>query len=233
MAKLDQSEFLQKIRGNLIVSCQALEDEPLFDPKMMAKMAVAAKEGGSVAIRANFPDQIAAIQAATGLPIIALYKKVYAHSNVYITSTMEEIDALMALQPEVIAMDATRQIRPGGLDINAFFEEVKKKYPDQLFMADTSCFEEGVLAEKIGFDLVSTTLSGYTPYTIDRLLPDYDLMQRYCEHLRIPIIAEGGIWTPQELKKTFETGVWAAVVGTAITRPKEITRRFIQLAGLQ
>ena len=232
MTLAEKSDFLNRIKGKLIVSCQALEDEPLYDSFIMAKMAAAVKEGGSVAIRANYPDQIEAIQKETDLPVIALYKKSYENSLIYITPTMAEIDSLAALQPEVIAMDATRQLRPGGRTLEEFFYEVKNKYPDQMFMADTSCFEEGVMAQKLGFDLVSTTLSGYTSYTRDCILPNYELMTRYCEYLTIPVIAEGGIWTPQELKKTFETGVWAAIVGTAITRPREITRRFIEMACL-
>ncbi|NLC31945.1 MAG: N-acetylmannosamine-6-phosphate 2-epimerase [Clostridiales bacterium] len=233
MTKAEKSEFLNKIKGKLIVSCQALEDEPLYDTIVVAKMAQAVKEGGSVAIRANYPQQIEAIQKATGLPVIALYKKEYQDSQIIITPTMEEIDALAALEPEVIAMDATSRIRPGGLTLEVFFKQVKDKYPHQMFMADTSCYEEGVMAQKLGFDLIGTTLSGYTSYTQNRPSPDYELMQRFCENLKLPIIAEGGIWTPLELKKTFETGVWAAIIGTAITRPREITRRFIDMAGLE
>lgn len=233
MTPMNKEMFLNTIKHRLIVSCQALEDEPLHDPYIMARMAVAVKEGGSAAIRANSPEQIAAIKEAVDLPIIALYKKCYAGSPVYITPTMAEVDALMAIAPDVIALDATRQARPHGQSLEHFFAQVKEKYPNQLFMADTSCYEEGVLAQKLGFDMVSTTLSGYTAYTRQTSFPNYELMRRYCDSLHIPVIAEGGIWSPEQLKKAFETGVWAAVIGTAITRPREITRRFIELAGLK
>ena len=232
MRKMEKEAFLKAIRGKLIVSCQALEDEPLHDPYIMGRMAVAAREGGSAAIRANSPEQIAAIQKAAGLPVIALYKRVYPGSEVFITPGMEEVEALMELDPEVIAMDATARPRHRGERLEDFFAKVRARYPDQMFMADISTFEEAVEAEKMGFDLVSTTLSGYTAYTEDCAFPNLGLMKRCSGSLSIPVIAEGGIWSPEELRETMHTGVWAAVVGTAITRPRDITRRFIEVAGI-
>ncbi len=115
-----------------------------------------------------------------------------------------------------------------GLTFEDFFKEVRAKYPDQLFMADTSCFEEGKLALELGFDLIGTTMSGYTPYTKGTPLPDFTLMKRYKEELGATVIAEGGIWAPDELVKAFESGAYSAVVGTAITRPMDITKRFVK-----
>lgn len=232
MTAVEKTAFLSAIKGKLIVSCQALEDEPLHDPYIMARMAVAAKEGGSVAIRANSPEQIAAIQKMAGLPVIALYKRVYPDSEVYITPTTLEVDALIPLAPEVIAMDATARVRPGGEGLDMFFSRVKEKYPNQMFMADISTYEEAIRAEEIGFDMVSTTLSGYTENTRTCVFPNLKLMAGCVKALSIPVIAEGGIWSPEELKLTMQTGVWAAVVGTAITRPRDITKRFIEVAGI-
>lgn len=223
---MEKCQILQQIHHQLIVSCQALNDEPLCNPFIMERMAVAAQEGGAAGIRANSPADIVAIKKAIHLPIIGLYKVVYNDSNVYITPTMREVDALMKVHPDIIAIDATKRIRPQGLTLQEFFSAVKKKYPHQMFMADTSCYEEGVMAKKLGFDLIGTTMAGYTKYTQGVTLPDFELMRLYST-LNIPIIAEGGIWTPEQLKKTFEFGVWAAVIGTAITRPREITRRFV------
>jgi N-acylglucosamine-6-phosphate 2-epimerase len=140
---------------------------------------------------------------------------------------MREIDELMEVKPEIIAMDATNRMRPNSQSLTEFFKEVKAKYPNQIFMADTSCFEEGVREKELGFDIIGTTLSGYTEYTKNIELPNYELMKQYVDKLDIPIIAEGGIWTPDQLKFVLELGVWSAVVGTAITRPKNITERFV------
>lgn len=225
---MDKSEILQRIKHRLIVSCQALNDEPLYSSFIMKRMAVAAQEGGASGIRANSPDDIKEIKKAVNLPVIGLYKVVYDDSDVYITPTIKEVDALMNVGADIIALDATKRIRPNGQTLEDFFKEVKKKYPNQVFMADTSCYEEGVKAKELGFDIVGTTMSGYTEYTKGTKLPNYSLIKKYVDTLNMPIIAEGGIWTPEQLKTALDLGVWAAVVGTAITRPREITRHFIK-----
>jgi len=224
---MDKNEILRRIQNGLIVSCQALDTEPLYSSFIMGRMALAASQGGAVGIRANTPPDIKEIRKIVNLPIIGLYKAEYKDSKVYITPTMKEIDALVEAGPEIIAMDATNRPRPNNQTLEEFFAEVKAKYPNQIFMADTSCYEEGVRAKELGFDLVGTTMCGYTEYTKEMEFPNYDLMKRYVDTLDMPIIAEGGIWTPEQLKAALDTGVWSAVIGTAITRPKDITERFV------
>ena len=224
---MDNKEILEKIKGGLIVSCQALETEPLYDSYIMSKMAWAAYLGGAVGIRANTVVDIKAIKERVDLPVIGIIKQVYPDSDVYITPTMKEVDALVDVGCEIIAVDATNRLRPNGKTFEEFFKEVRAKYPNQLFMADTSCFDEGRLAEELGCDLIGTTMAGYTPYTKGTPLPDYTLMSRYVNELNSPVIAEGGIWSPDELKKAIDLGVHSAVVGTAITRPMDITKRFV------
>ena len=219
-------KILEQLRGGLIVSCQALKSEPLYSSYIMGRMAFAAFEGGAVGIRANTPEDIAEIKKTVELPVIGLYKVDYPDSGIYITPTMQEVDALVAAGPEIIAMDATDRLRPEGKPLSDFFREVRAKYPDQLFMADTASFEEGRLAQELGFDLVGTTMSGYTPATEGTSLPNYEQMERYVKELDIPVVAEGGIWYPEQLKQAMDLGVWTAVVGTAITRPRDITKRF-------
>lgn len=219
---------MKRIKGGLIVSCQALSTEPLCDPYIMAKMAYAAKLGGAVGIRANTVIDIAAIKKTVDLPIIGIIKSVYDDSDVYITPTMKEVDELVNAGCEIIATDATKRIRPNGGTLEDFFVNVRKKYPNQLFMADTSCFEEGKTAAELGFDLIGTTMAGYTPYTKGRVLPDLELIKKYSSELDKPIIAEGGIWTPDDLKNVYKNGAFSAVCGTAITRPMDITKRFVK-----
>lgn len=224
---MNNKEVLDKIKGGLIVSCQALKTEPLYDSYIMAKMAWAAYLGGAVAIRCNTVKDIKAIKEMVDLPVIAIIKEEYADSDVYITPTVKEIDELVGLGCEIIATDATNRVRPNGVSLEEFFSEVRAKYPNQLFMADTSCFEEGVLAEGLGFDLIGTTMSGYTEYTKGRVLPDLELIKRYSSELNTPVIAEGGIWCPEDLINAYDAGAFSAVVGTAITRPMDITKRFV------
>lgn len=225
---MDNKKILEQIKGGLIVSCQALKSEPLYGSEYMAKMAWAAYLGGAVGIRANTIVDIKAIKETVDLPIIGIIKAEYDDSDVYITPTIDEVDRLVEAGCEIIATDATKRLRPNGVSLEAFFTEVRKKYPHQLFMADTSSFEEGKLAEELGFDLIGTTMSGYTPYTKERILPDCELIQKYSTELNTPVIAEGGIWCPQDLKNVYKAGAFSAVCGTAITRPMDITKRFVK-----
>lgn len=223
---MKNTEILEKIKGGLIVSCQALPEEPLHSSYIMSRMAYAAYLGGAVGIRANTVEDITEIKKTVDLPIIGIIKQVYDDSDVYITPTINEVAKLYECGVDIIAVDATNRIRTGGVSFEDFFTEVRKEFPNQLFMADTSCFDEGKKARDLGIDIVGTTMSGYTPYTKGTKLPDFSLMERYVKELDCPVIAEGGIWTPEQLKKALDIGVHAAVVGTAITRPREITKRF-------
>lgn len=225
---MDNKEILNSIKGGLIVSCQALSTEPLYDSYIMAKMAYAAMLGGAVGIRANTVVDIKAIKEVVDLPIIGIIKQEYEDSDVYITPTMDEVDALVEVGCDIIAVDATKRVRPNGVTFEDFFKEVRKKYPNQLFMADTSCFEEGKLASELGCDLIGTTMAGYTPYTKGRKLPDLELVKQYSTELNNPIIAEGGIWVPEDLQNVYKNGAFSAVCGTAITRPMDITKRFVK-----
>lgn len=225
---MNKKDVLSSIKGGLIVSCQALEDEPLHSSYIMTRMAFAAKEGGAVGIRSNSGVDIEAIKKEVDLPVIGIVKKVYEDCEVFITPTIEEIDEVVAAGAEIIATDATKRNRPNGISLECFYKEVRDKYPNIILMADISTFEEGVKAEELGFDLIGTTLCGYTSYTKGIDLPNFSLIEKLVDKLNVPIIAEGGIWTPENLRKVLELGAHAAVVGTAITRPREITRRFVQ-----
>lgn len=226
-----KEKVLDKLKGGLIVSCQALEDEPLYSSYIMSRMAYAAQEGGAVGVRANTVKDITEIKKTVNIPIIGIVKKNYEGSDVYITPTVKEVDELVSCGVEIIALDCTNRTRPDGKRLNEFFAEIRTKYPDQIFMADCSDYEEGIHAAHLGADIIGTTLNGYTEYTRDSKLPNLEFMRRLVKDTGRPVIAEGGIWTPEQLKAAFSTGVLAAVVGTAITRPRDITRYFITGSG--
>lgn len=226
---MKKEEILNSIKGGLIVSCQALEYEPLHGSYIMSKMALAAQMGGAVGIRANSGKDIVAIKENVNLPVIGIVKKNYPDSEVYITPTIEEVREVVQAGAEIVAVDATKRKRPNNIMLKDFVRQVKKEFPQIILMADISDFEEGVAAEELGFDIVGTTLSGYTEYTKGVSLPNFNLMEMLVKRLNVPIIAEGGIWTPEQLRKVMDIGVYAAVVGTAITRPQEITKRFVKI----
>ena len=223
---MTENQILQSLKGKLIVSCQALPEEPLHSPFIMGRMALAASEGGAGGIRANTPEDVTEIKRVVNLPVIGLYKKVFPDSEVYITPTMDEISEMASCGCEIIAMDATARVRPFGRSLDETFAEARKKYPDQLFMADCSNLEECLHAQEIGFDIVGTTMRSYTSYTRDAVIPDFGLFRQLKKLLKVPFIAEGGIWSPSEAKQAIESGAFAVVVGSAITRPQLITRRY-------
>lgn len=219
--------ILSSLKNGLIVSCQALEGEPLFGSDKMVAMALAAEAGGAVGIRANSPRDVEAIKRKCGLPVIGLYKKHYPGSPVYITPTLREVTEIVEAGADLVAIDATRMVRPEGGGLAEIVGEIREQFKQCLLVADVSTYEEGVAAMDLGFDLVSTTMSGYTPYSPQREAPDIELVERLSALRRTPVLAEGRIWTPEECLACIKAGAYAVVVGTAITRPQQITRRFV------
>ncbi|MBO3065377.1 MULTISPECIES: N-acetylmannosamine-6-phosphate 2-epimerase [Staphylococcus] len=214
----------------LIVSCQALPDEPLHSSFIMSKMALAAYEGGAVGIRANSKEDIIAIKQEVDLPVIGIVKRDYDHSDVFITATSKEIDELIESQCEVIALDATKQTRPKE-SLQSLVSYVREKAPHIELMADISTLDEAINADKLGFDYIGTTLHGYTSYTKGHLLYEnnFQFLKDVLTHIDSKVIAEGNVITPDMFKTVTELGVHCTVVGGAITRPKDITKRFIDV----
>lgn len=223
------NDFINKVKGGLIVSCQALEDEPLHSSFIMSKLALAAKVGGAIGIRANTVSDIKAINREVDLPVIGIIKKVYGDSNVYITPTMKELRELCEINVDVIALDATKRERPDGNNVKALVNDIKTEYPNVLLMADISDVEEAKLAEAYGFDFVGTTLHGYTDYTKGMNIEDndFEFLKDVIASVNIPVIAEGNVDTPQKAKRCLELGALAVVTGGAITRPQLITKKFV------
>ena len=229
----NKKKILEAVTGGLMVSCQALPHEPLHSSFIMGRLALAASMGGACGIRANTAQDILEIKNQVKLPVIGIVKKDYPDSQVYITPTMDEVEELVRVGCEIIAMDATGHKRPGGMELADFFRKVRDQYPDQLFMADIASFEEGEAAEALGFDLVGTTLCGYTQETKGTEIPNLELISKLSSRLSAPVVAEGGIHSPEDLGRVYEAGAYTAVVGGAITRPLEITRRFMEALQVQ
>lgn len=223
------NNLLNTLKGKLIVSCQALDNEPLHSPFIMSRMALAAAQGGAAAIRANSVVDIEAIRQQVSLPVIGIIKRDYPDSAVFITATMREVDELMALTPEIIALDATSRSRPGGETLAGLVTKIRARYPSVLLMADIATVEEAKTAQALGFDCVGTTLYGYTADTAGRKLKEAD-----CQFLRhvlaavtLPVVAEGNVETPELAARCLALGAHTVVVGGAITRPQQITARFV------
>jgi putative N-acetylmannosamine-6-phosphate epimerase len=216
------------IQSGLIVSCQAYKGEPLFGAPIMAAMARAAEEGGAVAIRANSPPDIAAIREVTRLPIIGLYKIHSEVSQVYITPDRAAAEAVARAGCDIIAIDATPRPRQNGAtldDLILFIRDVLGKP----VMADCSCLDDALLAESLGADVIGTTMAGYTAHGRQMTDgPDLDFVAELVQRARKPVIAEGRFYQPEQVAQAFALGAHAVCVGGAITRPQDITRRFVR-----
>lgn len=221
---------IQSMKGGLVVSCQALPEEPLHSSFIMGRMALAAKQGGAVGIRANTKADILEIQKNVDLPIIGIVKKNLPDTAVYITPTMDEVDELISAKADIIALDATGALRPNGVRLEDFISEIREKYPDAVLMADCSTLEEALNADRLGFDFIGTTMVGYTPQSRGDKIESDDFAQIRellcrCQH---PVIAEGNINTPQKARRVLELGCFCTVVGSIITRPQLITASFVE-----
>ncbi|KIL43064.1 N-acetylmannosamine-6-phosphate 2-epimerase [Jeotgalibacillus campisalis] len=222
--------MLNNIKKGLVVSCQALEDEPLFGSEIMKRMADAAARGGASAIRANGTADIGAIKQYIDLPVIGLIKQEYSDSDVYITPTFSEVEALVQSGADMIALDATNRVRPDSFSLSALMRKITAAFPDQKWMADCATVEECKEAQQLGFHCVGTTLYGYTNETKGRKLYDHDLqfLKEVINAVDLPVIAEGNILTPEMAARALQVGAHAVVVGGAITRPQQITARFVE-----
>jgi N-acylglucosamine-6-phosphate 2-epimerase len=225
---IGKHDTLAQLKGGLIVSCQAAPSPSLEDPDILAAIAEAVVAGGAVGIRTDGPENIRAIRERTKVPVIGIWKRTFPDSEVFITPRLKDVIAVADTAAEIVALDATSRPRPDGETLEMIFQEAKA-HCTSLLMADVSNFEEGVRAAELGFDLVSTTLSGYVEDSTEIPDgPDLDLVERLSSHFgdSAPVVAEGRISTPEQAAEAINGGAFCVVVGTAITRPQSLTQDF-------
>jgi N-acylglucosamine-6-phosphate 2-epimerase len=218
---------LEALRGTLIVSCQAHGNHPLRGASMMSALARCAERGGAGAIRADGSEDIRSIREAVSLPIVGIYK-VPRGGRFFITPTMEHARAVVAAGADVVAVEATLENRPDQEDLEYLIRRIGEELGVPV-VADISTFEEAIRARESGAELVATTLSGYTPDSPERESPDLDLVRKLAE-ANVPVIAEGHVRTPEQVRELFDAGAHSVVVGTAITDPVTITSWFARAA---
>jgi N-acylglucosamine-6-phosphate 2-epimerase len=217
--------MLERLRGGLVVSCQAYEGEPLQDPHIMLRMAQSAERGGAVGIRAQGLQDVRLIHQNVRLPLIGLVK--VPGGPVFITPTLRDALAVAAAGADIVAVDGTQRPRPDGLTLEATIRAVHEN-SSALVMADCSNFSDGLAAQSAGADIVGTTLAGFTGETPPPQEPALDLVRRLATQVHVPLLAEGRIRTPEEARQALDAGAFAVVVGTSITHPTSITSRFVQ-----
>lgn len=188
-----------------------------------------AKEGGAVGIRANTTEDINEIKRIVDLPVIGIIKRDYDGSEVFITATEKEVEELLETQAEIIALDATSRKRPTEKTTAELVQMIHEH--GRLAMAIFRLLRKPLQAQEDGFDLLSTTLAGYTEYSRKTQTPDFDLLNQIIEQVDIPVIMEGHTDSPEQVEKAYELGAFSVVVGSIITRPQLITKRYVEAAS--
>lgn len=214
---------LERLRGGLVVSCQANPDSPLRDSFIISRLSLAAVKGGARGLRIQGFEDVQAVRAVTDLPIIGLTKTDRDDTDVYITPTGAEAVKLAELGADIVALDATLCPRPEPLA--EMFAAVHAA--GALVMADISTLEEAVNALQEGADIVGTTLSGYTPHSRQLTGPDWALLDEL-RRAGLPFVAEGRLNTPADAARAMQSGAAFVVVGSAITRPDVVTGWFAE-----
>lgn len=218
--------IIKALEGGLIVSCQAQPHSPVYGARFMAAFARCAELGGAVAIRANGARDVRAVRQAVSLPIIGINKRRDPRYSVYITPTFASARQVVRAGAQIVALDATHRTRQGKLSPETLIKRIREEL-GVLVMADIDTLEEAQAAEASGADMVATTLAGYTEQRARTSGADLDLVSALATRLRVPVICEGRLATPSDVRAAFEAGAYAVVVGTAITNPIAITQAFV------
>lgn len=216
----------ERLRG-LIVSIQPTAASVLNTPETVALLARCAAANGAVGVRIEGAVRISAVRRAVDVPIIGLVKRAYPGFEPYITATEAEIDEVAAAGAEIVAFDATARARPTGLEVGAAVAAIHRR--GLLAMADCATAEEMLAAARAGAQIVATTLCGYTEQTRGAILPALDLLAAVRSSAVFAIL-EGGITSPDHVRRAFAAGAAAVVVGTAISNVDALVRCFVQAA---
>ena len=225
------NNVIDRIKGIVVVSVQAMPSEPLYAESCMTAMMKSVVNGGAGALRVAGARDVKIAKKLFTLPVIGLTKPNVIPKNykeiVYITPTVKDVIDLVQAGADIIATDATQRPRPNGEKLADLFKYIHIN--NRIAMADISTLEEGIKAKEAGADILSTTLAGYTLESVNSPSkePDFELLKQLVETTKMPVVLEGRIWEPEQVDKAFELGAHCVVIGSAITRPQLITKRFV------
>lgn len=222
--------MIKSLKNKVIVSVQAMPNEPLYKEDCMFAMMQSVVNGGASALRVAGARDVKNAKTL-GIPVIGLTKPDGLPENwkeiVYITPTLKEVNELIDAGADIVAFDGTRRPRPNNCTLQEIVSRIKSA--NRYAMADIATYDEAMYCAELGVDIISTTLSGYTQESLsDSDTPDFELLQKIVENTDVPVILEGRIWEPSQVDKAFELGAHCVVIGSAITRPQLITKRFIE-----
>lgn len=224
-------DVIERLKNKVVVSVQAMPSEPLYLEKCMAAMMKSVVKGGAGGLRVAGVRDVRNAKTLFDVPVIGITKPDVIPANykeiVYITPTLDDVISLVDAGADIIAFDGTQRPRPNKAVLGDMIKYIHIN--KRIAMADISTYEEGIEAAKLGADILSTTLAGYTLESKDSPQgPDFPLLEKLAKDVDIPVVLEGRIWEPEDVDKAFELGAHCVVIGSAITRPQLITKRFVQ-----
>lgn len=224
-------DIINRLKNKVVVSVQAMPSEPLYVENCMAAMMKSVVKGGAGGLRVAGIRDVKNAKQMFDIPVIGITKPDVIPQNfkeiVYITPTLDDVIALVDAGADIIAFDGTQRLRPNKASLADMIKYIHIN--KRIAMADVSTLEEGIEAAKLGADILSTTLAGYTLESINSSSgPDFDLLEKLINSVKIPVVLEGRIWETEEVDRAFQIGAHCVVIGSAITRPQLITKRFIQ-----
>jgi N-acylglucosamine-6-phosphate 2-epimerase len=229
MKNAPDPHVVHKLKDGLIVSCQASAGSPLNHPEIIAALAAAAEQEQAVGVRINGVADIRSVRERVRIPIIGIEKVHTEGCPVYITPTYACLERVVRAGADVVALDCTARPRPESESVEAIVRRARAELQIAI-MADVATVEDGLSAAALGVDLVSTTLCGYTDESRNCSSPAFDLLDRLVREIKVPVVLEGRVHTPDDVRRAFDLGAYAVVVGTAITNVEWLTRRFVQAA---
>jgi N-acylglucosamine-6-phosphate 2-epimerase len=217
--------FPASLKNKLIVSCQALPRDPLDHTDTLRRIALSVLRGGAGGLRANGPDHIAAFRRETSLPIIGISKR-FQNNEPHITPNFADAQAISQAGADIIGMDCSSLRHASSEPWPQLLSRIRHELRRPV-LADIATFDEARAAEHAGAAAVATTMYGYTPETAGQRSINWILIEQLAKSLHVPVIIEGHVRQPEDVRRAFDLGAFAVVVGAAITQPAAITARFV------
>ena len=223
-----KQKILSQLKHGIIVSCQMEKHAPCYSDEIVELMAKATLWGGAVGLRLNGIENIKKIRSFTEVPIIGLVKVFREDSEVFMTPSMQYVDAVIEAGANIVAIDGTSRLID-GVPANHIIKEIKNKYSEILVFADVRNIEDALESIKLGADIVAPTFYRFDKNAKSTDLPDWEMFAHMCQVVkdRAIVMMEGKVWSPDDAIKAFHYGAYSVVVGSAITRPHLITQRFV------
>lgn len=224
---MNKQSIIDAMKGGLIVSCQMEKHAPGYSDDSVALMIQSALWGGACALRVNGLENIKTARRLTDKPVIGLIKVFRDDSDVFMTPSMKEVAAVIEAGADIVAIDGTDRMIDGE-KAQLIIPKIKEAYPDVLVLADVRDEVDALESLELGADFVAPTFYRFKADAKSTDIPDWQMFAKMCQVAQGLgyVLMEGKVWTPDDAIKALYYGAHAVVVGSAITRPHIIARRF-------